>query len=321
MTTITKTTKLRTARRAALLGSVLATLLGTFTACAGKAPDDGADEAALEAYRQEIRDWQQGRQEGLTRQEGWLTVVGLHWLGEGETTVGSDPMSDVVLPANAPARVGTLVRRDGELELDVMPGVEAKVAGEPVRKIDLAADTSGEPTVVELGNLRFYHIRRGTWDGLRVRDLDSPALASFTGVDFFPIDPAWRVEASFEPYAEPKEVQIDDVTGNQQTMVSPGELVFQVDGQEQRLQAYKDEDGFFLIFADKTSGKETYGAGRYLGTGLPNDEGKVTLDFNKAYNPPCAFTPFATCPLPPKQNRLGIAVTAGEKVYRGESGH
>lgn len=272
-------------------------------------------QAAAEAYRQDVEAWHAERVESLRQPDGWLTLVGLHWLQEGNNSVGSDPMSDVVLPAEAPGRVGRLVLSDDGLELEVAPGVEATVDGEPVRHTEMVPDADGEPTEVALDSLRFYAIRRGDWVGLRVRDLDSPALRTFEGIDTFPVDPQWRLTARFEPYDPPRQVMVDDVTKNQQEMQVPGALVFENEGTEYRLDAFDSGDRLFLIFSDATSGKETYGAGRYLYADKPGDDGLVELDFNKAYNPPCVFTPYATCPLPTPGNKLPIRVEAGEKVY------
>ncbi len=275
----------------------------------------------LDAYRAEIAGWQEGREEGLRRPGGWLTLVGLHWLEEGVNDLGADPMSDVVLPAQAPTRFGHVtLAEDGRMVLTLEPGVDATVGGEPITSVVLVPDVEGEPTTVELGSLRIYAIRRGAWSGLRVRDLESPALAAFEGIDTFPVDPKWRVEARLEPYDSPRMVDVPDVTGNAQPMASPGVLRFTLDGRELSLQVF-DEGGeeLFLIFSDATSGKETYGAGRYLYAPKPDAGGTLVVDFNRAQNPPCAFTPYATCPLPPPQNKLAVAVTAGEKKFG--SGH
>jgi len=310
---------------AALALLVFATALG---GCGGGG--EGPDEAAaamsdeeLATYRQEIAEWHEDRVERLRQPGDWLTLVGLHWFEEGDNSLGSDPMSDVVLPAKAPARVGRVILSpDGELELRVNPGVEATVDGERVRRTQLVTDAEEGTTYVEMGPLEFYAIQRGDWVGLRVRDRESPALAKFEGVETYPVDPEWRVEARFEPFDPPRELLIPDVTGNDQPNEAPGRLVFEIDGQEMSLLALDGgEDSLFLIFADETSGRETYGAGRYLSVPGPGEDGTTHIDFNRAYNPPCAFTPYATCPLPPKGNRLPVEIRAGEKVYRGEGAH
>lgn len=279
------------------------------------AADDGA-------YREEIEAWRAERVEGLKAEGGWLSLAGLHWLPEGESSIGSQPMGDVVLPASAPARVGT-VSRDGErVALELAPGVEAAHDGEPFRRLELSAGgVEGEPTVVELGTLSFHVIERGERIGLRVKDAEAPSRTGFAGIDSFPVDPRWRLDARFEPYDPPREIEVEDYSGGTQESTVPGAVVFEVDGTSHRLDAIDAGDQLFLIFADRTSGESTYGGGRYLYADAPGADGRVVVDFNKAYNPPCVFTPYATCPLPPPQNRLDLPIEAGEKKYEAPGGH
>jgi hypothetical protein len=285
------------------------------------AAQPAAGPAVDPAYRQEIEEWRQERVASLRSAGGWLAVAGLHWLPEGESTLGSQPMADVVLPASAPAQVGTLTREGARVRLEVLPGVAATHAGDPVRSLELASDAAGAPTVVELGTLVFHVIERGDRLALRVKDSANPARTEFTGIESFPVDPAWRLEARFEPYDPPRPLPVEDVTGGTQDGTSPGAVVFTRGGETYRLDALGEDGSLFLIFADATSGRETYGAGRYLYTDEPGEDGRVVVDFNRAYNPPCAFTPYATCPLPPPQNRLPITVDAGEKAYEGPGSH
>ncbi|HEX6930105.1 MAG TPA: DUF1684 domain-containing protein, partial [Gammaproteobacteria bacterium] len=188
-------------------------------------------------------------------------------------------------------------------------------------EIEMIDDHQGEPTVLAMGSLRFYVIARAGNLGIRVRDLDNPARRDFKGLDYFPVTLAWRKEARFEPWPAPRAVKIINILGMVDEMTSPGELVFGHDGAEYRLTALAEpgDAQWFIMIADGTSGRETYGAGRYLYIDPPVD-GVALLDFNKAYNPPCAFTALATCPLPPPANRLGVAITAGEKRYTGGDG-
>jgi uncharacterized protein (DUF1684 family) len=288
---------------------ILAVLLGG-AACAGPvAPDP--------AYEQEIAEWRSQRDEGLRRPEGWFSLVGLFWLKEGENRFGSDPGNTVILPeGRAPGLAGTLVRQGSTVHLQAEPGVEIKVDDQPATAADLASDQTGKPTVVRLGSLSFFLIERGERLGIRVRDSESPALAGFQGLDAYPTRPEWRVNARFEPYTPPKQVLIPNILGTVDDTPSPGAVVFEHQGETYRLDAIPggDDGSLFLIFADETNGTETYGAGRFLDTDPPKD-GTVVVDFNKAYNPPCAFTAFATCPLPPQQNKLAVRVEAGEKKY------
>jgi hypothetical protein len=281
-----------------------------------------ASAAPKGAYLQEIESWRRERDEGLRDRDGWLTLVGLHWLKEGENRFGSGADNDIIFPAGkAPARAGVLRRSGDKVTLEAAPGAGIARDGKPVTTLDLAADDAGKPVVLELGSLRLFVIKRGDRLGLRVRDRESPALAAFRGVESFPADPAWRVEARFEPYDPPKPVPVPNILGTVSEEPSPGAVVFEKDGRTYRLDALtgSDQGDLWLIFADRTSGEATYGGGRFLETPPPAG-GKVVVDFNKAYNPPCVFTEFATCPLPPRQNRLDLAVTAGEKMY-GEQHH
>lgn len=283
-------------------------------AAAGTAPAPGAPDA----YRQEIETWRKERVEELKKEDGWFTLVGLFWLDEGENRFGSDPEGKVVLPeGKSPKAAGVLVRQGEKVAVKVEPGAKVTSGGEPVTARDLTSDAEGEPTVLEMGSVSFYVIQRGDKVGVRVKDRQSAALAAFHGLDTWPIQPAWRIEARFEPYDPPKTVKIPNILGQVSDSPAPGAIVFDWQGKTYRLDALGDPaQGLSLIFADQTNGKETYGAGRFLETG-PVKDGKVVVDFNLAYNPPCAFTSFATCPLPPAQNRLALRVEAGEKKYAG----
>ena len=269
------------------------------------------------AYAQELEQWKEKRLAGLKGEEGWLSLVGLHWLKEGENRLGGDPSSDVPLPeGKAPAAAGSLFLSNGAVRIEARPDSGITSEGKPVTSLELRADTPGKPTVLRLGTLAFHVIKRGERLGLRVRDAESPERTNFRGLEYFPADERWRVEARFEPHE--KTIPITNVLGMEEDTPSPGSLVFDIDGKTYKLDALTEEGEpqFFVIFSDATSGKETYGAGRYLYADPPDASGKVVVDFNKAYSPPCAFTKYATCPLPPDQNRLPLRVEAGEK-YAG----
>jgi hypothetical protein len=248
---------------------------------------------------------------------GWLTLVGLFWLDTGKNAVGSDPGNRVVLPSGkAPAFVGSIDRSADAVTFHASPGAGVSVDGQPVTTQALRSDADREPTLLTLGSLSFYVIRRGDRVGVRVKDSQSEARKDFHGIESFPIDPKWRVEARLEPDVPPRSIPVPNVLGSVEPGECPGALVFQIDGKTYRLDPVleKGERDLFVIFADRTNQTQTYGAGRFLYASPPID-GRTTLDFNKAYNPPCAFTPYATCPLPPPQNRLPIRVEAGEKAY------
>lgn len=272
---------------------------------------------APDAHAAEVRGWHQGRLERLKSESGWLTLVGLYWLREGPNRIGAGPDNDLVLPAGkAPAAVGVLVLEKGKVRFDVTPGAAVTRGGEHFASGVLRSDADDDPDLIELGPLSLMVIRRGDRLGVRVRDRDSEVRRSFTGIDTWPVDPAWRFEARFEPYDPPRKIPIPTVLGTVEEMTCPGVVVFQAGGREQRLEPVLEAgtDDLFFIFADETNGNGSYGAGRFLYSDPP-EKGRVVIDFNRSYNPPCAFTPYATCPLPPRQNRLTLRVEAGEKAY------
>lgn len=301
----------------------LALVLGVFLpslAPAAPAVDTGNEPGKQSdtAWRQEVEAFRKERFQNLKKEDGWFTLVGLFWLDEGENPFGSDPGAKVILPeGKAPKAAGVLVRKGEAVELRAAPGTKITSDGKPVTNLALASDAKGKPTILEMGSLSFFVIERGDRIGVRVKDSQSAALAAFHGLDTYPIQPAWRIDARFEPYDPPKPIQIPNILGQVIEDTSPGAVVFDWQGKTYRLDAMgSPEEGLSLIFGDLTNGKETYGAGRFLETG-PAKDGRVAVDFNLAYNPPCAFTAFATCPLPPAQNKLALRVEAGEKKYAG----
>jgi len=271
----------------------------------------GAREKKIDtaAHAAEIQRWQKTRAERLTKEDGWLTLIGLHWLKDGENTV---TLTKAGAPPVKVTRNGaqTILHPDPSMTIDGKP-----IAGEVPLLAD--ADEKG-PTIVQMGSVRFNVIKRGERYGLRVKDAEAETRTHFKGLEYYPIDSRWRVEARFEAYHPPKKIPITDVTGMTSDSISPGAIVFDVDGKEYRIDPILEEGStdYFIIFRDATSKETTYPAGRYLYAAPPKD-GKMIVDFNKAYNPPCAFTPFATCPLPPLQNRLPFRLEAGEKKYAG----
>ena len=289
---------------------------GGLAAIAGLVASAGV-AGADEAYRTEVRKWREERETRLKADGGWLTVAGLFWLEEGRKSLGSDPSSDFVLPASAPAKVGVFERTGTTVRVRPEPGAAVLLDGKALAgPATLRPDASGEPDVLAVGPLTMTVIERGDRFGIRLRDRDNPARRSFAGLSWFDVDESWRIEATFVPYPEPKAVKVPNVLGQMNEMPSPGYAEFTRDGRTIRLDGVlesKDAEELFYIVRDGTSGKETYGAGRFLYAPMPKD-GRVLLDFNKAYSPPCAFTPYATCPLPPKQNWIPVRVEAGEKA-------
>jgi uncharacterized protein len=270
------------------------------------------------AYAKEIATWQAQRFAELKSQSGWLTLIGLFWLKEGDNKFGSDGGNDVVLPKDkVDPHAGAFVLKNGHVSLEATQA-NITLDGKPVKSVVLKTDDDDHPSILHIGSLSLQIIKRGEKLGLRVKDSQNPDRLNFKGTEFYPPDFKWRVEATFDPYKPPKPMPILNVLGMESAETSPGAIRFRVDGQEYRLDALieKGEPKLFMIFADKTTGKETYPAGRYLYVDPPDANGRTVIDFNKAYSPPCAFTKFATCPLPPKQNRLPLAIEAGERYQR-----
>lgn len=277
-----------------------------------------ADALDVNAELQSVEAWRTKRVANLTREDGWLTLVGLFWLKEGENGLGRDPKNRVTLDHPAlPPHAGAFIVQGNEVRFEAAAGSTVRHDGKAVTSLGLASDLKGDPTLLTSGSLQFYLIDRTGKLGIRMRDTEHPARTSFEGIDHYSVTRDWIVEARFEPYPAGKTIPIPNILGMMDQMLNPGALVFNKDGKEHRLDALlnaADDDEFFIIFADATSGRETYGAGRYMYVPRPKGD-RLLLNFNKAYNPPCAFNDFATCPLPPRQNRLPIKVEAGEKTY------
>jgi uncharacterized protein (DUF1684 family) len=271
----------------------------------------------LAGYRAAIDQWHAGRIERLRAADGWLSLIGLHAIPEGTSTVGSDADCDIRLDADIPAQVGVLHRDAGDLAFTPATGAEVSTDGQAIDgTLPIRTDLDGEPTIIAVGTVRFHVIVRGDRHFLRVKDAESPVRRSFAGIERYPVDPAWRVTARLITADQPASVPQLNVLGQEEQQPSPGVLEFELAGRTCRLRPVGTPGAsLFLVFADLTSDHETYGGGRFLGTEPPDADGRVVIDFNKATNPPCAFTPFATCPMPSLENRLPIAVTAGEKRW------
>ena len=267
-------------------------------------------------YTAGIEAWRSQREARLRAEDGWLAVAGLFWLDEGAApaTIGSAPDSELVLP-DGPKRLGAAAARAGRIELQLAAGSAAQLDGKAAEGTVLLPPSDGKSGLLRVGRLTLFTIARSGKLGLRLRDPEAATRRDFAGLDWYPVNEVWRITARFEPYPEPREIKIPNVLGQRVPLPCPGEVVFTVAGRELRLLPVIEEPGadeLFFVFRDATSGQGTYGSGRFLYAPLPVD-GKVVLDFNKAYSPPCAFTPYATCPLPPDANKLPIAVGAGER--------
>jgi uncharacterized protein len=263
------------------------------------------------AYRGRIEQWREHLEAELKADGGWLTVTGLFWLKEGPNRLGSGPSNDIVLPAGAPARLGVVKLEKGRAVFTA--GTDAVMLnGKPVREAPLRY--AGPVDTISVGAIDLFPIARGDRLALRMKDKNSALRKSFTHLSWFPIREEWRIAAKFIPLAAHTKLTFDTVVGIPETSDSPGYVEFQHGGQAYRLQAVTEGSSLFFVFRDLTSGKSTYAASRFLYTDAPRN-GTVILDFNKAENPPCAFTPYATCPLPPPQNRLNLAIEAGAMKY------
>ena len=274
---------------------------------------------ADDAYRSEVRKWREGRETRLKADGGWLTLAGLFWLKEGPNRFGADPAGDVVLPeGSAPAKAGVFELKGEQVTVALEPGANGRIGGKPVAgAVAMRPDTSGSPDVLEMGTLSLNVIKRGDRHGIRLKDRNSAARRDFTGLKWFDVQEEYRVEARWVSHPQPKPVRVPNVLGQTESMPSPGYAEFTLGGKAMRLDGVLEDphaEQLFFILRDQTSGKETYGAGRFLYADMPK-AGKVVLDFNKAYSPPCAFTPYATCPLPPPQNWMPVRVEAGELAY------
>jgi uncharacterized protein (DUF1684 family) len=269
-------------------------------------------------HRQEIIDWRSNRETGLAREGGWLSLVGLEWVREGENRVGSADGNDVLVPGGA-AYWGSVFLEEGALRFVRANDDSVTIDGQYLDEAPLVADTEGEPTVVQSGSLNFFPIFRESY-ALRIRDIQAPARLNFHGVESYEIDPEWRIDGHVILAEEGRTIEIANVLGQVSDLPVYGTLEFERDGETHRLTALGDGESksLWFIFHDRTNSRGTYGAGRFLySDGMPR-EGRLVVDFNKAYNPPCAFNDYSTCPLPPQENRLDLAVTAGEKDFHAD---
>jgi uncharacterized protein (DUF1684 family) len=271
------------------------------------------------AYVQSFEKWKADETSDL--KENWLPRVGLFWLKPGANTFGSDAASQIVFP-KGPAHAGEFDLGGKEVTLKLLPHVKATSGGKPVTTAKLEPDTSKNVTRVDLGSLRFHVIVRGERVGIRLLDTDSAAARNFKGMIFFPLDMSYRVTATWLAGDGKKTIEVPNVLGDVTAQPIPGVAVFKVNGAELRLTALSGDaaKGLFFVFNDLTAKSDTYPAGRFLHT-EPVVDGHVVLDFNRAYNPPCAVTPYATCPLAPKENRLAVAIPAGEKFDKAAHDH
>jgi uncharacterized protein len=281
----------------------------------------GIGVALADSHMNEVERWRAERVAVLTAADGWLTLVGLHFLKPGTNTVGSAQGNNVVL-GKGPARVGTvMLADDGGMTFVVEPGVTVRVDGVAASRAVLSlGGGSTKPTTVTFGTMSFFAVDRAGKKALRVKDSEAESRTRFQGLDYFPIAPEWKIEARWVPFEKSRRMPVANMLGHTDLELIPGRAIFERDGKTFELLPIDEglDRPLFFVISDATSGKQTYGASRFLYVERPKaGETRIVLDFNRAENPPCVFTSFAACPLPPKENRLPFAVNAGEKTYRG----
>jgi uncharacterized protein len=295
----------------ALICSASLALLSSLTC--GVAGGDGR-------YRDEIERWRQKREADLRADDGWLTVSGLFWLKPGKTSIGSDPTNDILLPARTPSSVGSLQLVDGNAFFRTSPGETVMRNGKPFEGGVIYSDADERPDTLAVGDVKLILIKRGERYALRLKDNQSALRAGFAGLRWYPANEDWRVEAKFVAYPAPAKLVLDTIVGESEAEVSPGYVTFERGGKVFKLQAIGQKNGtLWFVFRDGTSGRTTHGGARQLYADAPKG-GAVVLDFNKATNLPCAYIPYATCPLAPVQNRLSLAIEAGELKYEPQRG-
>lgn len=267
-----------------------------------------------ESYTAEHEKWQENRLERLKSENGWLNLAGLYWLSEGKNSFGSDSSNTIIFPEKFPAFGGTIILEDSTARLVINPETPITTGGKPIDDTILSNDNQPNTTVLAHGSFRWFIIRRGAQFGIRLRDLEHPRTGALDHIPSYPFNKKFVVEARMVPFDTVRIVEVPTVIdGYTEQYQAPGELVFRINGKRQTLLPFSSGKGYFLIFGDETNGMDTYGAGRFLYTEMINGD-RVIIDFNKATNPPCAFSPFATCPLPPPENLLEMEIRAGEKT-------
>jgi len=265
------------------------------------------------AYKAEIDTWKKERIERLKSKTGWLNLAGLLWLEEGENSFGSDSSNQVIFPQKAAPFCGKIILKEGHLTLMATRESGITFEGKAVTTLELKDDVADNTTLIDQGDLAWFIIKRGERYGIRLRDYAHPNLDKLDSIPSYPVQPSYVVEATLHPFDEPRTMEVaTPVAGFTEEYQCPGELHFSLKGEDLVLYPFQSGRGYFLVIADETTGIETYGAGRFMYS-TPDSTGRIILDFNRAYNPPCAFTPYATCPMPPRENFLPVAIEAGEK--------
>lgn len=309
-------------RKQLTLGLALAGCVLTFAGCSGSPQPPAGDEMMTPdpSFIAEEDAWRARRDESLRKPDGWTSLIGLHWIELKAHFIGSGATNGIRL-AKGPEKLGMLQQEGGRIFLTPEEGVPLTLDGEPLNgRVELHDDMSDAPSAIGFddGKGLMTLIKRDGRHALRVKHADAETRTQFAGLDYWPADPSWKIRGKFVANAPGKTIPVADIIGSINDEPSPGAVEFERDGKSWRIDALDEGDGrLFLVFADRTNGHGSYGAGRFLYADAPDADGNVVVDFNQAYNPPCAFTSFATCPLPPPDNRLDLAITAGEKKYAG----
>jgi uncharacterized protein (DUF1684 family) len=273
-----------------------------------------SQQVQADTWAQELDEWKTKRVTSLTRPHGWLSLIGMEWLHKGENSIGSASDNSIILP-HGPEYIGSFFLNNNNIVFNVKAGVEIKANKESVTsQIPVMMDSSGEPTVFTIDSFQFHVIERGK-PALRIKDSSAKALADFKGLKYFKTSEKFKVQAEFIAYNPVKEIEIINVLGLLSKDKALGKLRFSIDGKEYLVDVLDAGEDYYIIFADKTSGRTSYGPGRFLYVPKANQDNLTTIDFNKAYNPPCAFSNYSTCPLPPPQNRIAVYIQAGEMIY------
>ncbi len=292
---------------------VLSLLLTFLAACSQAEPTFDAA-----AHEQEVLEWRAGRLDALKAPTGYLNQTGLFWLEAGTYSFGADPDNDIVLPGDAAGRIGVFTVDADGVHMTVADGVSAASNGEPVTSMLISDDTTEDPVQITHRTMAWTVVKRDGRFAVRVRDFEHPFVATFGPLPYFPIDAAMRVPAKLQRYDEPRIANVGTVIeGLGYHPESPGTVVFEIGGQEYELEAYTSGERLFFVFGDQTNRDDTYGAGRFLYSAAPGEDGLTVMDFNKAYSPPCAFNDFSTCPIASPRNRLPVRIEAGEKYDPG----
>ena len=288
------------------LPAVVISFLATLSTCGVPAPQD---------YAAEIEAWRIDREERLKADDGWLTLAGLFFLNEGDNSFGSSPWNDIVL-RTGPERAGVLTLRDGTITARAPEGQTLSVDGREAGVAVLWPHEGPDRPTISLGPLSLFAHASGDRLAVRLRDADSEIRRGFTNLRWYPVDESFRIRGRYLPHDEPRTMELSNNLGDVLTLRSSGSVALTLEGETLRMTTIDYDDRLWFVFSDLTSGSETYAAARFLYADLPDPGGWTTVDFNQAYNPPCAFNPYTTCPLPPRENRLPVRIEAGELDYQ-----